>query len=518
MKLLIVDDEELTRTGVISSLDWSSLGIDEVLQADDGVHGLEAARLHKPEIILCDVRMPRMDGISMLERLEKFLPDTVPIFMSGYSDKEYLKAAIKLKAVNYIEKPFSLSEIEAAIREARELYMQKVHSKRGETLHSMETASRLALQLTLPYGSNAEVIRQLVSELNLSVNSSTYFTSFIVKTSQFLDAAAPSMADFCQDFKAFLEPFHMQCIYLEKKMQYLVYFLFSQNEPTARQLQSVSNYLCSYFAKNGRYSMACGNTVCGLAKAYQTYTSAVILLQSSYFFPENTLLTTVLLDEIPEVQSNIFADSPAADFAEALSHLDRAAVDRILEKLYTTFFKNHRFLQNPVKDLYYKLFLILEDARHQQKIAGSGNVESIAETIDDCFTFPELHQTLIDRTADFFAKAETTTQENPTIFLIKDYISKNYMNETLSVKDISSHVFLSTSYVCTFFKSETGHTLNQYITEYRMEKAKQLLKDARFKITDISSRVGYSDGNYFGKSFKKYCGLSPSEYRERNLQ
>ena len=63
-----------------------------------------------------------------------------------------------------------------------------------------------------------------------------------------------------------------------------------------------------------------------------------------------------------------------------------------------------------------------------------------------------------------------------------------------------------------------GQTLNQYITEYRMEKAKQLLKDARFKITDISSRVGYSDGNYFGKSFKKYSGLSPSEYRERNLQ
>lgn len=60
MKLLIVDDEELTRTGVITSLDWVSLGIDEVLQADDGVHGLETARLYKPEIILCDVRMPRM--------------------------------------------------------------------------------------------------------------------------------------------------------------------------------------------------------------------------------------------------------------------------------------------------------------------------------------------------------------------------------------------------------------------------------------------------------------------------
>ena len=66
MKLLIVDDEELTRTGLISSIDWDSLGITEILQADDGVNGLEMARLHKPEIILCDVRMPRMTGIAML--------------------------------------------------------------------------------------------------------------------------------------------------------------------------------------------------------------------------------------------------------------------------------------------------------------------------------------------------------------------------------------------------------------------------------------------------------------------
>lgn len=58
MKLLIVDDEELTRTGLISAIDWKSLGIDQIIQADDGIHGLEQARLYKPEIILCDVRMP----------------------------------------------------------------------------------------------------------------------------------------------------------------------------------------------------------------------------------------------------------------------------------------------------------------------------------------------------------------------------------------------------------------------------------------------------------------------------
>ncbi|MDD3659301.1 MAG: helix-turn-helix transcriptional regulator, partial [Lachnospiraceae bacterium] len=74
---------------------------------------------------------------------------------------------------------------------------------------------------------------------------------------------------------------------------------------------------------------------------------------------------------------------------------------------------------------------------------------------------------------------------------------------------------LSSSYVCTLFKSETGQTLNQYLTDYRIEKAKKLLQDPRYKITDISEKVGYTDGNYFGKTFKRTVGLSPSEYREK---
>ena len=84
------------------------------------------------------------------------------------------------------------------------------------------------------------------------------------------------------------------------------------------------------------------------------------------------------------------------------------------------------------------------------------------------------------------------------------------------MKDISDHVFLSTSYVCTFFKNETGQTLNQYLTEYQNGKGQAaacLTPDIKLRISP--RRVGYSDGNYFGKSFKKYTGFSPSEYREK---
>ena len=100
MKLLIVDDEQLTRKGIQESLDLKALSVDQVILADDGLHGLEEAKKNSPDLVLTDVRMPRMTGVEMAERILKEDPDVSIVFMSAYSDKEYLKAAIKLKAVS----------------------------------------------------------------------------------------------------------------------------------------------------------------------------------------------------------------------------------------------------------------------------------------------------------------------------------------------------------------------------------------------------------------------------------
>lgn len=519
MKLLIVDDEELTRTGVISSLDWKSLGIDEIIQADDGINGLEAARIHRPEIILCDVRMPRMDGITMLERLENILPDVVPIFMSGYSDKEYLKAAIKLKAVNYIEKPIDPQEIRDAVCEARDLYNQKVRTHRGETLHSMETASRLAQLLTAPYDSNRELISHLVGELVLSITPSTLFTAVVIKTDNAMDLSVSSSDEIYQSVKQFLRLHGLDCIYVEKRIQYLVYFVFGPTMPTEAVLKSIRDFICRQYACYQKFYIAAGESLQGISRAYHSYTSAVILLQNSFFFPTGTFLNPQVLSKLSIKDSQVsLPANPEDTFSSLLEARDEKGCRELLASLSLYYERNQNVLPNQAKDLYYKLFHCLEEAARQLQITVLAEHENVIDAMENIFSFRELHKKLLDKMEHFFRDAENTHQENPTIFLIKDYIGKNYMNETLSVKDISSHVFLSASYVCTFFKNETGQTLNQYLTEYRMEKAKQLLGDPRYKISDISSRVGYSDGNYFGKSFKKYTGLSPSEYREKMSQ
>ena len=491
MKLLIVDDEELTRIGVISSIDWQSVGIDEVLQADDGMNGLEIARKHKPDIILCDVRMPRLDGIQMLEQLENILPDVVPIFMSGYSDKEYLKAAIKLKAVNYIEKPLNPLEIQAAVMEARDLCLAKKRTRYNESMHSLESASNLALLMTQPYAHVKERIDQLAKELSLPIKSSTSFTAIVLKIETEEEFPISDANAMYVSVREFLKPLHLDCIFAEKRTQYIVYFLFGPAHSAAVR-KSIADFFCKLYSRYSKFSIAAGDTLTGISKAYQSYTSAVILLQNSFFFPTGTFLSP--FSEMPSNQNRPELSSyPEKEFLSLLTARNQEGTALFLNSLFGYFSRNQNILPNQAKDLYYKLF----------------------RALDKLFSFGELHEKLLHKTEAFFQAADNTAEENSTIFMIKDYISQKYMNETLSVKDISDHVFLSTSYVCTFFKNETGQTLNQYLTEYRMEKAKQLLSDPRYKIADISSKIGYSDGNYFGKSFKKYTGFSPSEYREK---
>lgn len=514
MKLLIVDDETLTREGLIASIDWTSLEISQVFQADDGVNGLQIAKREKPEIILCDVRMPRMDGIRMVELIEEFLPDSAVIFMSGYSDKEYLKAAIKLKAVNYVEKPLDPKEIREAVLEATERFRQKMRTRRNEAFHSMSTASALALALTRPYKEQKETVASLVEELGLRLAPSTAFTTYLVELGAepetgFLDAVRERL-------EAYLTRRHLQTFHVSKQARYQIFHIYGAGPPSKTVLTDLDQFLAEQYQPGGDFYAARGETVCGLSRVHQSYAAAVALMQSSFFFESGQVLTPAE----PESRKPAGLPGAAADqLAESLMAGDETGCGAILDEIFASFAARRDLFPHQAKDLYYKLFMALQESRQKRKLApGTAGPGSIMESLERCFTLRELHRLLTEETKRFFTDGAAQAPEDPTVYLIKEFISRNYSDEALSVREISEHVHLSASYVCTYFKNETGQTLNQYLTAYRMEKAKQLLSDPRNQIADISDQVGYSNGNYFSKSFKKIVGLSPSEYREKMLQ
>lgn len=518
MHILIADDEELTRKGIISSIDWDALGITKIDCADDGLHALECTKDAPPDILLTDVRMPRMDGIELSKRLRERNPDCPIIFMSGYSDKEYLKAAINLKAVSYVEKPFVTAEITEALAEAVALVQKQRLQTESNQFFLREASSKLALSLTQP-GACAH-LDAAVKQLFDSLAPDQYFTTMIIRTDpMFFQLPDSRLQTFFARIDQLLASYRMEELHTMKHASYVILHLYGTKKAENRTFLSICGKIRDMLCTEGitQFHIILGDTVKNCENVYRSYNNAVLLLQSSFFAPYGSIYTP--FEEgtpVPATWLHQFPDR----FGQILASKDQEAARSVCGELQQTLQGNRNLLPNQARDLYYKLFMLLSKQQYESKISlpvESPATQSPLEQINGCKTSDELHALLVSAVEQYFEMLDTAVPDSSTLFLIKDYISSNYSDSNLSIKDISEHVHLSSSYLCTVFKTETGQTLNQYLTNFRIEKAKQMLSDPRNKVNEIAAQVGYCDCNYFGKTFKKVVGLSPSEYREKEF-
>ena len=516
MKLLIADDEKLTREGIISSIDWTALGVSEIYQADDGIHGLELAKEIQPDIVLSDVRMPRMDGIEMSTILKELFPNINIIFMSGYSDKEYLKAAIKLKAISYVEKPIDPKEIKESVLEALKNKQEIKKTTDTQKEHRRFAASSLATRLIYSGSSTEEELCSDFERLSLHIHQGTAFHTviFSFKNSVF-QGTSHALISFYMQIHDFLETHGLGEIHGIKQERFLIYHIFGQTPEPDFFEQFTSFAVKSASVLSNDFFIVIGKKVIGVSNIYESYNSAVVQLQSSFYHPYGSWF--ICQNGSSDLQTNFTAPFSMDDFRSLLNQKN-LKVTEMAKMLFDELLLHKNVLPNQVKDFYFQCFSsiqeiygILHIPHPDQKTTGPISLEQISS----CETLFELNQLLVQELAVFFAQADLSKEESAPVTAIKNFIASHYQNDDLSIKDISDHVFLSTSYICTLFKNETGQTLNQYITKYRVERAKKLLADPLTKISDISSKVGYSDGNYFGKTFKKIVGLSPTEYRDQ---
>ncbi|MBQ7583939.1 MAG: response regulator, partial [Lachnospiraceae bacterium] len=472
---------------------------DAVIEASNGSEGIRLALEARPDIILTDMRMPRMDGVTMAKRVRESLPDSAIIFMSGYSDKEYLKAAIDLKAVSYVEKPLDTAEVSDAIKKASEELYARGLVKRGLSASQKENETRLAELMTRPASSGFPGDIPLPE----GMHADDSFTCMILKF-------AGSPPESGGEPSGLMKRKKLHEIHIIKENNCLCYFIYGARleRDVLLKLSSEIRDICS---GSGLSCIALGDSIHGMKHAYDSYASAVVLLVDAFFHEPVAILENS--DDLSATPPIIKDMAPA--YTEALETGDSARTEAVLHEISKQFSPPCRLLPSQVKDIYYQLFLVLQKAvRHAQMsemILKEG--QSIWDTVEQAESLSSLHGELAKLTDEYIKGLSTRGTEGSMVYTIKEFIRQNYRNESLSIKSVSDHVNRSAPYVCTLFKTETGLTLNQYITGYRIEKAQELLSDPRYKITDVASRVGYNDVNYFGKIFKKVTNFSPSEFR-----
>nr|MCR4587157.1 response regulator [Lachnospiraceae bacterium] len=131
-KILVIDDEELVRKGIVQGTDWDSMGCCVVGEAENGEEGLAAIHRLQPDLLICDIRMPRMDGLQLLEKLREERNDVPVIFLTAYSDFHYAQKALRFAASDYLLKPFEDGELEKAVRTVKEKALEDQGSQNPE--------------------------------------------------------------------------------------------------------------------------------------------------------------------------------------------------------------------------------------------------------------------------------------------------------------------------------------------------------------------------------------------------
>ncbi len=517
MRLLIVDDEKLTREGISQILPWRQLGIEQVQTAVDGLDALHMASAAMPDILLSDIRMPRMDGISLASRLQALRPEMPIIFMSGYSDKAYLKAAIRLKALSYVEKPIDPAELEEALKEA--ISHVKKHRENRDKITTSLSRSREILASRLTKFSDESSIIGLLSDADLLflTEKKYYFFTMILPVYSYFSTeengdAPPNIMEFL------CEKYDFGHIFFLRQPHLWIFHLWSLSPPDREKILSLAEEFCSHLSGHTRdFHLAIGPVQNSIGQCPESYTCGVLALQKAFFSPTGSLHfygepepDAPGLEQREEVLSTI-----PPRFRESLLQQDAKQAQLLLDQVFALFQAPPHPLPHQAKAYYFRLLDILEE--RQSKSRMPAQTESPSEAWGHLLESPSLaslHQVACQRLQRWSSQISSQGDAGRVVAKIKAYISTHYHSEGLSIQDISGHVYLSASYVCTLFKQETGSTLNQYLTEYRLDKAKEFLQDPSQKIQGIAARVGYGDSHYFGKLFKKMTGLTPSEYRE----
>lgn len=509
INLLIVDDEIFTREGLLEMLPLNQLGINETRQAFDGIDALNVAKDFEPNILLTDVRMPRMNGIELAFEIRKLYPECSIIFMSGYSDKEYLKSAIALKAITYVEKPIELDELEDAIKSAI-----SENSKSKTLKDSIE--NKIALEMSNEY--NKSTIENIVNScVSKEIQEELYKSFFVTVLLKIQTPIKNNKEKLIRTLKGFCSLYLFNnFISIKDENEIILHLFFSNNDKnymdiTSSLFNSLFISIGEYLATHTNYYICVGKIVSEIKEIPMSYESACIMSNHTFFYDYNSIILP--LSNITD--SYILNENIYSEFDVYLSKEDNQNLILIIKNLTSEIRKFTGTKASYVRDIYYRLFLKIFDFSIDRNIAIDDYINSnyVFDQILKCSNIFILEKFLIDKINEFFIVLKDKTAKSNPVLSVLDYIHNNYSDSNLCLEQISKNTFLTPAYICVIFKDFTSTTVNKYINEYRIEKAKLFLKDSNISMSDIATKVGYSDGNYFSKIFRKATSYTPSEYR-----
>jgi two-component system response regulator YesN len=524
-KIMIVDDEYRTRKGIRNQVDFKGLGITEVEEADDGVHGLEKAMIFKPDIILSDIKMPRMDGIGFAFEVRKVLPQCRLIFMSAYTELDYYRNAIKLGAINYIEKPLDIEELKAAIRNAVSDLKQysNMLSLREEVDVLRENNQHVMMRqlstLMISHKIKETELLERFDHLGLKIDPSSSFATILIKYIYKEHLDSYEQEEVKNRIDTFLvrasEALDTGYVWHYKQDQVVLNCWCKEGHKvllTEKKLMSMAKNLYLFLTDFCKPNISIGKVVGQINEVYDSYTSAVIT-NEKLFFKSGEMIE--MYKKSGESKVINFELKGLEIFSKLLEKESKTEAILYAKHLYEKLLRHQDTPINSVKEIYY---------RHRLEILSfskSGNPQEsdmILNDLNPLTSLTALDTYLCQSIHEFFHQKDAQSEKNNLTRFAERYIKNNYKDSNMTIETMAQAFGVTSSYLNVIFKKTFGMNINKYLTQFRLSKAKEMLKEEghhHYTIAQIAIAVGYFDPDYFSRIFKKEVGCTATEYRKK---
>lgn len=531
LKVFLVEDESVIREGFRDKIPWEQYGFELVGEAGDGEMALPLIRKKKPDLLITDIKMPFMDGLSLSEIVKEELPKTRIIIISGYDDFEYAQQAIKIGVDQYLLKPVTRLALRNVLMELKTKMEQEEGQKNYQDQYREEVREfeqfpfRRFFERLLDGSLSAKEIYEEETALSLDLSADCYnlllFTIYGRKKS---DAAKCEQSQE-ELFHFFLR--HPQ--YTLFRMNVSSYGVLIRGSADHMELLTEQAFrcfgeVCEHAKSHLMWYVAVGTLVERLSLLPECYREANHCFAYRFLMPDQHILSQKTLG----VQSGMdeAATMKTVDFMQMDPDRIRDFLARGEEKEIHDFVESYLSqISHPLQSTMFRSYVILNirfAVVSFLESMGAGK-ETYQEKIDQAV------QTVRDETGElfpYFAGMLDTAmnirdeinryQGGKQLKKALEYIDENYTNEDLSLGQVAETVGMSSNYLSAIFSQNMEKTFVEYVTEKRIEKAKKLLRQTDHASGEIAKMVGYKDAHYFGFVFKKLQGLSPREYRNEN--
>jgi len=529
-RLVIVDDEEHIREGLNDLVDWQSLGFRVVAKLEDGKQVIDLLKTTEVDIILSDIKMSVVSGLELAQYVQQHHPETKIVLISGYKEFDLVKQAMNYNVVNYLLKPTKLPDIRAVFqevkkklddeREAKERFLRVLEQNR-----ELKPEIRKRLFRDLLAGGQQMDVLEVEKQLRLAdVPADTRsHACALVRLSLASSGSASSDAIEPASVEAAVGMIHSESddiMYIPVAVSsgnvYLVTIdLKRDREPSAFRT-SATAYLQTV---TQRIKAVLG--IDATAETIRVYDHIEHLMKSGSadFAPRTNAAREPEQEPVSQAADAPYRESPQqAELRRKLFAYVQAgnfsALAEPFEQWLRLMEQDHAPLP-AVKNRLVELFSAL---------SGTGlPLEKVTnhpfnyETILRLNGYSDIRRWGSDILADLAAFAgDEHSGEPAAVRLAKEYVAQ-HLDKDITLEGVSAIVYLSPDYFSRVFKQHCGITFTDYVTQARIRKAMDYLRDPRFKIYEVGTAVGYRNTKYFYKQFKKQTGYTPSEYRRKSV-